>query len=87
MCVSGRDSLNPWAAISRPTSRNIHGLAPKPPTRKTNWETVRAAQLPKRTPNSYSIRRVSARCDFFDALDNGVDGRFKELLHLVPRWR
>ena len=84
MSVPGRDSSNPRVAISRPTSRSIHGLAPKPPARKTNYEAVKVLLPPKRELDPYGTCRVSLRCDVFDTFNNGLDGRFKELCYFFP---
>jgi len=38
----------------------------------------------RRESNSYGLRRVGPRGNFFDTFNDCVDGRFKELLNLVP---
>jgi len=44
----------------------------------------RVSHVRREPRNSYGVRRVGLRYDIFDAFDNSVDGRFKEIFHLVP---
>ena len=48
---------------------------------------VKASSSPNREQNSYGIRRVGLRRDFFYSFDNSADRRFEELFHLVPGGR
>ena len=40
--------------------------------------------LPLKEPNIYYVRRVHLRCDIIDTLNDGIDGRLKELFYPFP---